>query len=91
MDAVDQRARQILQLVQQANRCEVSEEETSRDTPEDRELLRRLASESIVLLKNEQAVLPWRDVDSIGVIGVHANIAAYCGGNPSQPHSFLFL
>ena len=80
MRTVDSRVRSVLQLVKQASKCEVSEEESARDTPEDRNILRRLASESIVLLQNIDALLPWEKVESVGVIGVHSKAAIYCGG-----------
>lgn len=80
MHIVDARVRSVLQLVKRASECEVSEEESNRDTPEDRSILRRLASESIVLLKNDDTVLPWADTQSVGVVGVHSKAAAYCGG-----------
>jgi beta-glucosidase len=83
MNTLDLRVRSVLQLVQQASKCDVSQEESIQDTPEDRKILRRLASESIVLLKNTDTVLPWRAVESVGVIGTHAKSAAYCGGMQS--------
>lgn len=80
MRAVNSRVRSVLQLVKQASKCDVSAEESIRDTPEDRNVLRRLASESIVLLKNNDALLPWKNVESVGVIGFHSRAAIYCGG-----------
>ena len=80
MRTVDARVRSVLELVKRASECEVSDEESIRDTPEDRSVLRRLASESIVLLKNDDAMLPWVETESVGVIGVHSKAATYCGG-----------
>ncbi|KAJ5585629.1 hypothetical protein N7450_005416 [Penicillium hetheringtonii] len=54
--------------------------ETQRNLPEDRELLRRAASESIVLLKNDDQILPLDPTKKTLVIGPNANIAAYCEG-----------
>ncbi|KAH8807690.1 beta-glucosidase-related glycosidase [Xylogone sp. PMI_703] len=84
VDTIDERVRNVLRLMRKASKCKVSEEESVRNTPEDQKLLRRLSVESIVLLKNADAVLPWSMVDSIGVIGVHAKAAAYCGGGSAQ-------
>ncbi|CAI7596254.1 unnamed protein product [Penicillium pancosmium] len=84
MHTVDARVRSVLQLVKRASECEVSEEEIIRNTPEDRSILRRLASESIVLLKNEDTVLPWAEIESVGVVGVHSKAATYCGGGSAQ-------
>ena len=57
---IDERARNVLELVNQCAATGVPEnaEEGKLDTPETAALLRRLASESIVLLKNEDNVLP---------------------------------
>lgn len=80
MDVIDERVRHVLQLIQKASKCHVSAEERELNTPDDQKLLRQLAVESIVLLKNADNVLPWSKVDSVGVIGVHAKTAAFCGG-----------
>lgn len=58
--AVDCRAREVLELV---NRCAASgipegAPETTKDTPETAKLLRKIAGDSIVLMKNEGEVLP---------------------------------
>jgi beta-glucosidase len=57
---LDQRAREVLRLVSSVLKTGVPENafEGSRDIPETAELLRKIAGESIVLLKNENAVLP---------------------------------
>lgn len=54
--------------------------EAQRNLPEDRALLRRAAAESIVLLKNDDQILPLDSTKKTLVIGPNANIAAYCGG-----------
>lgn len=58
--ALDDRARAVLQLVKDCHASGVPENapEVTRDTPETTALLRRLAAESVVLLKNENSVLP---------------------------------
>jgi beta-glucosidase len=57
---LDARVREVLKLVSRVARSGVSENalEGSRDIPETGELLRKIAGESIVLLKNENKVLP---------------------------------
>jgi beta-glucosidase len=57
---VDERAREVLKLVHRATQTGVPEHapERSRDVPGTADLLREIAVESIVLLKNERGVLP---------------------------------
>lgn len=49
-----------------------------------RELARRAATEAMVLLKNEEAILPLRATDRLAVIGVLADFPAIQGGGSSQ-------
>lgn len=60
--SLDDRAREVLDLVKECAASGIPEnaEEKTADTPETAALLRRLASESIVLMKNEGDVLPFR-------------------------------
>ncbi|KAK7215833.1 hypothetical protein V2G26_003836 [Clonostachys chloroleuca] len=79
---IDDRARAVLNLV---NRCAASGipefgPETTRDTPETAALLRQIGNESIVLLKNDNAVLPFKTKRSTLVIGPNAKVATYHGG-----------
>ncbi len=59
---LDQRVREVLKLVNRVSKTGVPENapEGSRDVPETAELLRKLAGESIVLLKNENGSLPFK-------------------------------
>lgn len=59
---VDERVRQVLRLVDRATKTGIPENapEEPRDTPETAALLRRIAGESIVLLKNENEALPFK-------------------------------
>jgi beta-glucosidase len=58
---LDDRVRNVLNAVNKAQRSGIIEgaPETTRNTHEDRALLRRTAAESIVLLKNEDSLLPF--------------------------------
>jgi beta-glucosidase len=69
-NALDDCARRVLNLV---NDCAVSgvpehAPETTKDTPETAALLRRLAGESIVLMKNTGNVLPFNKSKKVCII-----------------------
>lgn len=57
---LDERARNVLQLVKRSAAAKIPEyaKETTRDTPETAALIRKIGGESIVLMKNENEVLP---------------------------------
>lgn len=84
---IDKRVREVLKLVNKAAKTGVPENGTEGgiDTPETSALLRKIACESIVLLKN--GVLPL-EKKTTAVIGPNAKIAAYCGGGSAtlQPY-----
>ncbi|KAL2865314.1 beta-glucosidase H [Aspergillus lucknowensis] len=79
---LDARVRKVLEMINRTRASEIPEDapEFIRDKPEDRALLRRAASESIVLLKNDEQILPFDSTKRTLVIGPNANIATYCGG-----------
>ncbi|KAL9125262.1 MAG: hypothetical protein Q9217_005510 [Psora testacea] len=79
---LDERVRAVLRAVKQASKSGVAEDapEHELNRPEDRELLRKLAAESVVLLKNDNNVLPLNKSKTIAVIGPNAKFAAYAGG-----------
>ncbi|KAJ5494468.1 hypothetical protein N7463_010555 [Penicillium fimorum] len=79
---INERVRAVLELIKQAASSEIPENapEVQRNLPEDKALLRRAAAESIVLLKNNDQILPLDPLKKTLVIGPNANIAAYCGG-----------
>lgn len=60
-ETVNQRVRQVLRLVHRAIQTGIppNAPEEPRDTPETAALLRKIAGESIVLLKNEKNALPF--------------------------------
>lgn len=75
---LDSSVREVLRLVSRAAKTGVPENapEGSRDTPETAALLRKIAGESIVLLKNEKKVLP---LDKAQTVCCNFNISdAYC-------------
>lgn len=83
---VDQRVRRVLSFIRDASAVEVSDIEGVRDKPEDRKLNRELCANSIVLLKNDDSILPLNvaDGDSIGLIGSHIKLSAPSGGGSAS-------
>ncbi|GAM40363.1 glycosyl hydrolase family 3 protein [Talaromyces pinophilus] len=83
---LDERARTVLEFVKRANKAEVSTVESTRDFPEDRRLNRKLAADSIVLLKNESGLLPLnqKTLKSVALIGPNMKTAAFCGGGSAS-------
>ncbi|ERS98825.1 hypothetical protein HMPREF1624_04015 [Sporothrix schenckii ATCC 58251] len=80
---IDERVRRVLQMASKALASSIPEmlaPEQTRDTPATRALLRRAAAESVVLLKNEDGVLPLNPAKRTLVLGPNANTATYCGG-----------
>ncbi|KAE8356172.1 putative beta-glucosidase I [Aspergillus coremiiformis] len=83
---VDERVRNVLNLVNAVEPLGIPEKaaEKALNRPQDRALLRRAAAESVVLMKNEEKILPLSKEKSILVIGPNAKIAAYCGGGSAS-------
>ncbi|KAF7549719.1 hypothetical protein G7Z17_g6190 [Cylindrodendrum hubeiense] len=80
---LDERVRNVLKLIKQGlenTSIPPNAPEKQLNTPEHIALLREAAAKSVVLLKNEQNVLPFSANKSVAVIGPNANIATYCGG-----------
>lgn len=83
---IDDRAREMLKFVKRCAASGVKENgpEETRNTPETAALLRRIANESIVLLKNEGGVLPLSKEKKTLVIGPNAKVATYHGGGSAS-------
>jgi beta-glucosidase len=85
---IDRSVRRLLQLLVKAglfeHQGEVPEQDT--DLREHRALLREAAAEGIVLLRNEEQVLPLQreSLTSIAVIGPNAQVAQIMGGGSAQ-------
>ena len=85
MKDVDAAASNVLRFVQKLSKQEVATQEGRRDFPEDREVNRQLATESIVLLKNDRDVLPLStDCGSLALLGPNVKNAAACGGGSAS-------
>ncbi len=81
-DELDRTAEKVLDLVFKA--AENKKENSSYDKEEHHLLAREAARESMVLLKNEDRILPIKNADSIAVIGALAVNPRYQGGGSSH-------
>ncbi|KAL6828024.1 glycoside hydrolase family 3 protein [Trichoderma camerunense] len=80
---IDQRAREVLQFVKTCAASGVKEngpETTVNNTPETAALLRKIGNEGIVLLKNDNNVLPLKKDKKTLILGPNAKQATYHGG-----------
>lgn len=87
---LDERVRAVLELV---NKCAASgvkegQEERAENTPETAELLRRIGGESLVLLKNDNDILPLKKDKKTVIIGPNAKVATYHGGGSASLAAF---
>ncbi|KAH7153478.1 glycoside hydrolase superfamily [Dactylonectria macrodidyma] len=90
MKAVDSAVKNLLKLIRRTSNPGPHAEGAGEDTPESRTLIRKVAVDSIVLLKNESNTLPL-DADAhvkYGLIGEHFENPATCGGGSSEVEAF---
>ncbi|KAI1066530.1 hypothetical protein LB506_008120 [Fusarium annulatum] len=86
---IDARAASVLKLADRVRASGILESgpESCPDTNQDRSVLRRLATESVVLLKNDGHILPFR-VDKKAkqtvVIGPNSQKSFFCGGGSAS-------
>ncbi|OTA90400.1 glycoside hydrolase family 3 protein [Hypoxylon sp. CO27-5] len=83
---LDQRVKAMLEFIKKCAASGVKENapEGTADTPETRDLLRRIGNEGIVLLKNEKNVLPLKKDSKTVIIGPNAKVATYHGGGSAS-------
>ncbi|MBQ9324254.1 MAG: glycoside hydrolase family 3 C-terminal domain-containing protein [Clostridia bacterium] len=62
--------------------------ETPWDKEKDHELAGKLGADCMVLLKNEDSILPLKDTDHVAVIGAFAKTPRFQGGGSSHINSF---
>jgi beta-glucosidase-like glycosyl hydrolase len=91
MSTLNNRVPAVLKLIDLASKSGIPENATERrlDRSEYRQLLRQVASESIVLLTNDDQILPFSTSKRIAVIGPNAKVATYCGGGSASLKSTL--
>ncbi|KAH8597465.1 glycoside hydrolase superfamily [Bisporella sp. PMI_857] len=90
MQAIDAAVKNVLKLVDRTHKPTAPKENEVGDTEESRALTRKVAADSIVLLKNERHILPLAkgSNQTFGLIGEHFKIAATCGGGSSEVTPF---
>jgi beta-glucosidase len=83
---LDARVTEVLKFIKKLLPLNIEEdaEESTIDSPETAALLRSIAADSLVLLKNEDDVLPFREDKTTAVIGPNAAIAAFSGGGSAS-------
>jgi beta-glucosidase len=90
---LNDRVRNILHLINTTSKSGVPEvaPEMRLNRTEDQRLLRKIAADSIVLLKNEGEVLPFKNDKRIAVIGPNSKIATYCGGGSASLNPYYTI
>ncbi|PBK67496.1 glycoside hydrolase family 3 protein [Armillaria solidipes] len=92
------RARKVLELVQRC--CKEAPEildgdglERTVESDEDKELMRQVAAESVVLLKNEGGILPLRPqgLKKVAIVGGNAKAIVLSGGGSAALKSSYFI
>ena len=84
--ALDECVRNVLNLINYLDPLGIPEgaPEKELNREQDHTLLRRAAAESVVLLKNQDNILPLKKDEPILIIGPNSKIAAYCGGGSAS-------
>ncbi|KAF2827691.1 beta-glucosidase precursor [Ophiobolus disseminans] len=87
---LDDRVRAVLKLVKDSSKAAIPQDapEMELNRPEDRRFLRKVAAESMVLLKNEDSILPFSPQRKVAVIGPNAKIATFCGGGSASLNAY---
>ena len=90
MEELDDKVRRLLGVLEKAGSFDNPElqPERAEDRPEHRLIIREAAREAIVLLKNDNGLLPLDKAKSIAVIGPYARTAQILGGGSAgvTPH-----
>ena len=83
---LDDRVRAVLNAVKLANKSGIPGDAKERqlNRSEDQKFIRRVGAESIVLLKNDNNILPFDKNKTVGVIGPNAKVATVSGGGSAS-------
>lgn len=87
MEALNQRVRTVLKLIERVGKFEspVTPDERAVDDPANRELIRRISADGMVLLKNDNDALPIKlgdgNVKSIALLGLAKSYLGHGGGS----------
>ncbi len=84
-ETINKRARKVLELIK---KVEENKKDVTADFDKNHEIAVEIASESIVLLKNEEKILPLQK-EKVAVIGEFASVPRFQGGGSSfmNPHT----
>lgn len=84
--AIEDATKNVLTLINKVKAVEHISTPPKSDSQEQRALIRKIASEGIVLLKNDNKILPLTDIKGkkFGLIGDHIKHPALCGGGSSE-------
>ncbi|RTE83091.1 hypothetical protein BHE90_002344 [Fusarium euwallaceae] len=90
--ALDDATRNVLTLINKVKAVEHMSTPES-DTQDQRALIQKIASEGIVLLKNDNKLLPLADFKGkkFGLIGDHVKHPAICGGGSSEVEPYYSI
>ncbi|KDR82279.1 hypothetical protein GALMADRAFT_264459 [Galerina marginata CBS 339.88] len=95
---IKERARNVLQLVQKCAKgapeiLDGDGIERTVDTPESTALLRKVAAESIVLLRNEGSILPLKaqELTKVAIVGPNAKAIVLSGGGSAALKASFFV
>lgn len=83
---IDNCVRKVLELVTKLLPLGIPEDapEHTIDSPETAALLRKISSNGLVLMKNDNATLPFKKEKTTAVIGPNADFAAFSGGGSAS-------
>ncbi|KAH3667947.1 hypothetical protein OGAPHI_001701 [Ogataea philodendri] len=91
MDVIDDRVRNVLKLVKQSIESKIqfnAPEDSKNNTQETSSVIRKAAAEAVILLKNEESILPLQRSDKIAVIGPNAATPRIFGGGSASVNSY---